>query len=173
MGDELRIVGVIRGAAIFMTPLVFVTERQAVALVGAPATTGAVLVGSADPAAVAGRLRAQGMTVKTTRQLHDAAPGLATRVIGGPLRFKVGVAFVAGTHRRAGGALLVTEQRRDLGVLKALGATERGAPYQSHATAVLLVGDLWLTGCPRSRLLLERRPGVRLTACPARTVQIC
>jgi putative ABC transport system permease protein len=62
--------------------------------------------------------------VRTPAQLHEAALTLATRIYGTPVRLMVGVAFVAGTlivalvaHTR------VTEQQRDLGILKAIGAT--------------------------------------------------
>ena len=126
MGRQLRIVGITSGSAMFMTPLVWMTERQAAGLLGAPDTTGAVLVGTGDPAAVAHRLRDAGFTVRTTPQLHDAALKLATRIFGGPLRLMVAIAFAAGTLIVALVAhLLISEQRRDLGVLKAIGATGR------------------------------------------------
>lgn len=126
MGTALRIVGETAGTAMFMTPLVFVTERQAAQLAGAPGTTGAVLVGTDQPAQVADRLRAQGLTVRTPQQLHDAALRLSTRIFGAPIRLMVAVAFLAGTLIVALVAhMLIAEQRRDLGVLKALGASGR------------------------------------------------
>lgn len=126
MGSMLRIVGLTSDTAMFMTPLVFVTERQSAALMRSPKTTGIVLVGTEQPGQVAARLRLAGFSARTPRQLHDAALGLSTRIFGTPLRLMVGVSFVAGTlivalvlH------MLMVEQRRQLGVLKALGASGR------------------------------------------------
>jgi putative ABC transport system permease protein len=62
--------------------------------------------------------------VRTPGELHGAALRLATRVFGGPLQLMVAVAFIAGTLIVALVAhTVITEQRRDLGVLKALGAS--------------------------------------------------
>lgn len=85
MGKRLRVVGLTGDSAMFMTPLVFVTERAAATLQGAPASTGEVLVGTSDPDAVASRLRAAGLTVRTPQQLRNAELRLATRVLGGRL----------------------------------------------------------------------------------------
>lgn len=124
LGQELRVVGVTGGPSLFMTPLVFTTGSTLARLLKTPGTTGAVLVSTSDPAAVADRLRAAGYTVLTTGQLHDASLRLATRIYGGPVRLMVGVAFVAGVLVVALVAYtLVAEHRRDFGVLKALGAT--------------------------------------------------
>ena len=123
MGSPIRIVGITRDSAMFMTPLVFITERAAAILARLPQTTGIVLVGTDSPDQVAARLRATGLTVRTTRQLHDAALRLATRIFGAPIRLMVTVAFIAGALIVALVAhLLISEQRRHLGVLKALGA---------------------------------------------------
>jgi putative ABC transport system permease protein len=124
LGAQLRVVGFTGESAMFMTPLVFVTERTAAGLLGAPDTTGVVLLGTADPPGVSTRLRAAGLTVRTPGELHGAALRLATRVFGGPLQLMVAVAFIAGTLIVALVAhTVITEQRRDLGVLKALGAS--------------------------------------------------
>lgn len=124
MGARMRIVGLTGDSAMFMTPLVFVTERAAAALQRSPTTTGVVLVGTDDPVRVAARLRAAGLTVRTIGDLHQASLRLATRIFGAPLRLMVAVAFVAGTLIVALVAhTVVSEQRRDLGVLKAVGAS--------------------------------------------------
>jgi putative ABC transport system permease protein len=126
LGTRLRIVGITGSTSMFMTPLVFVTERDAAQLLRSPGTTGEVLVGADQPKQVAARLANAGYTVRTPAQLHDASLALATRIFGAPLRLMVGVAFVAGTLIIAlVSHLLITEQRRDLGVLRALGATGR------------------------------------------------
>ena len=123
MGASIRIVGITQDSAMFMTPLVFLTERAAAQLARAPDTVGIVLVGTASPGAVATRLREAGLTVRTTQQLHDAALRLATSIFGGPIRLMVAVAFIAGALIVAlVSHLLISEQRRHLGVLKALGA---------------------------------------------------
>lgn len=126
LGARLRIVGLTDDTAMFMTPLVFLTQDTLTRLLRAPGTTGAVLVGTSDPAGVAARLRSAGHTVRSTAELHAASLRLATSIFGGPVRLMVGVGFVAGVLIVALVAhTLLTEQRRDLGVLKALGATPR------------------------------------------------
>lgn len=124
LGHPMRLVGLTDGTAMFMTPLLFTTNTALTAMLRAPGTTGPVLVTTDAPDAVAARLRASGLTVRTPQQLHRTELGLATRIFGSPIRLMVGVAFVAGTLIVALVAYTrVTEQQRDLGVLKALGAT--------------------------------------------------
>lgn len=126
LGRSLRVVGLTRETAMFMTPLVFLTEATLTDLLRADGTVGSVLVSTDEPAAVASRLTEAGFTVLTADQVRDASLRLATRVFGSPVRLMVGVAFVAGTLIVALVAhTLVAEQRRDLGVLKALGADVR------------------------------------------------
>lgn len=123
-GVPLRIVGISRDTAMFMTSLVFVTHRAMDAALRSPTTTSAVIVGTADPSAVAARLSASGLTVMTRQRLHDADLALATNIYGKPLKLMVGVGVLAGTLVIALTAYtLVTEQRRDYGVIKALGAS--------------------------------------------------
>jgi ABC-type antimicrobial peptide transport system permease subunit len=107
-----------------MTPLVFTTNEAMTEMLRAEGTTGAVLVEADDPARVADRLRDLGLTVRTPAQLHDSTLNQATAIYGSPIRLMVGVAFAAGTLIVALVAYTrVAEQLRDLGVLKALGAT--------------------------------------------------
>lgn len=124
LGHPMRVVGLTDGTALFMTPLLFTTTTGMDRMLRATGTTGAVLVSASDPAAVASRLRDAGWTVRTPDQLAEASLDLATDIYGSPVRLMVEVAFAAGTlivalvaHTR------VTEQQRDLGVLKALGAS--------------------------------------------------
>ena len=123
-GVPLHIVGLSRDTSMFMTSLVFVTQHAMDAALRSPNTTSAVLVGTVDPSAVAARLSADGFTVVTRQRLHDADLALATNIYGKPLKLMVGVGVLAGTLVIALTAYtLVTEQRRDYGVIKALGAS--------------------------------------------------
>ena len=124
LGHHMRVVGLTADTAMFMTPLVFTTNTALTAMLRASGTTGPVLADTTSPGAVADRLRAKGLTVRTPEQLHQAALRLATKIYGAPVRLMVGVAFAAGTLIVALVAYTrVNEQQRDFGVLKALGAT--------------------------------------------------
>jgi putative ABC transport system permease protein len=124
LGHGMRVVGLTEDTSMFMTPLVFTTNEAMDEMLRAPDTTGAILVTTQDPDAVATKLRDLGLTVRTPAQLHRASLALATRIYGSPVRLMVGVAFVAGTLIVGLVAYTrVIEQQRDLGVLKALGAT--------------------------------------------------
>lgn len=123
-GHPMRVVGLTEDTAMFMTPLLFTTSDAMTGMLGAGDTTGAVLVRTDNPGRVAGRLREQGLTVRTPAQLREASLTLATKIYGSPVKLMVVVAFAAGTLIVALVAYTrVTEQQRDLGVLKALGAT--------------------------------------------------
>jgi putative ABC transport system permease protein len=157
LGATLRIVGLTQDTAMFMTPLVFVTQNNLNDRLHAAGTTGTVLVGTDDPAGTAARLRARGFSVRTTADLHEAALRLATRIFGGPVRLMVGVGFVAGTLIVALVAhTLIAEQRRDLGVLKALGAT----PGRLRRIAVTETATLTALGAVAGVLLLLVAQGV-------------
>ena len=161
LGHDMRVVGLTDDTTMFMTPLLFTTTHAMTGMLRAAGTTGTVLVTlnpGADRAAVAARLTAAGLNVRTPAQLHQAALTLATRIYGSPVRLMVGVAFVAGTlivalvaHTR------VTEQQRDLGILKAMGATPgRLRSIALGETAALTglgaVAALLLTGAARAVL---------------------
>jgi putative ABC transport system permease protein len=123
-GHPMRVVGLTEDTAMFMTPLLFTTTDAMTGMLGVEDTTGAVLVSTGRPGIVAERLRAQGLTVRSPTQLREASLTLATKIYGSPVKLMVGVAFAAGTLIVALVAYTrVTEQQRDLGVLKALGAT--------------------------------------------------
>lgn len=151
LGRPLRIVGLTTDTAMFMTPLVFLTQQGLTELLRTPGTVGAVLVGTDRPTQVAARLRAAGLTVRTTGDLHAASLRLATRIYGSPVRLMVGVGFVAGTLIVALVAhSLLAEQRRDLGVLKALGAT----PGRLRRVAVAETATLTALGALAGGLLM-------------------
>jgi putative ABC transport system permease protein len=161
LGHEMRVVGLTGDTAMFMTPLLFTTADAMTGMLRATDTTGSIAVTlrpGADRAAVSAQLTAAGLTVRTPNQLHEAALTMATRIYGSPVRLMIGVAFVAGTlivalvaHTR------VTEQQRDLGILKALGATPgrlRGIALGETAalTALGAVAAALLTAAARALL---------------------
>lgn len=124
LGHSMRVVGLTDDTALFMTPLLFITTTGMDQMLRASGSTGAVLVSTADPDAVTAQLRDAEYTVRTPTELRAASLRLATDIYGSPVRLMVGVAFAAGTLIVALVAYTrVTEQQRDLGVLKALGAT--------------------------------------------------
>lgn len=150
-GHPMRVVGLTEGTAMFMTPLLFTTTDAMTGMLGAGETTGAVLVSTEHPGRVAGQLRDQGLTVRTPAQLRDASLTLATEIYGSPVKLMVGVAFAVGTLIAALVAYTrVTEQQRDLGVLKALGAT----PGRIRRIAVAETVVLTVAGAVAAVLLL-------------------
>lgn len=155
LGHRMRVVGLTNDTAVFMTPLVFTTEAAMSGMLRAAGTTGALLLTvspGASPGQVSTALEARGLTVRTPAQLHAAALNLATRIYGSPVRLMVAVAFVAGTLIVALVAYTrVTEQQRELGVLKALGAT-RG---QVRRIALGETGALTAAGAASALLLLD------------------
>ena len=150
-GHPMRLVGLTEDTAMFMTPLLFTTTDAMTGMLGAVDTTGAVLVSTTNPGRVADRLRDQGLTVRTPAQLREASLTLATKIYGSPVKLMVGVAFAAGTLIVALVAYTrVTEQQRDLGVLKALGAT----PGRVRRVAVAETIALTAAGAVAAVLLL-------------------
>lgn len=126
LGHQMRIVGRTGDTTLFMTPLLFLTTDAVNDMLASPGAEGAVLVTTDEPGAVRERLAAAGYTVRTPRELHEESLSLATSIYGTPVRLMVGVAFAAGTLIVALVSYTrIAEQQRDLGVLKALGATSR------------------------------------------------
>jgi hypothetical protein len=151
LGHQMNVVGLTDDTALFMTPLLFTSTSGMDQMLRATGTTGAVLVTTDEPAAVAARLRAEGYSVRTPAQLREASLQLATDIYGSPVRLMVGVAFVAGTLIVALVAYTrVTEQERDLGVLKALGAT----PARLRRIAVAQTVTLTVLGTLAAAVLL-------------------
>lgn len=144
LDHRMKVVALTDDTTMFMTPLLFTTTDAMTGMLRARGTTGSVLVTlrpGTDPAAVTAQLTRSGLTVRTPAQLHDAALTLATRIYGSPVRLMVGVGFVAGTlivalvaHTR------VTEQQRDLGILKAMGATPGSLRRVAIAETAALTG---------------------------------
>ncbi|HZC99373.1 MAG TPA: ABC transporter permease [Actinomycetes bacterium] len=189
VGDRLpvadrsyRIVGITRHAG-FMTGYVFATHHAVEVLLGAPGKTNAILVGSAQPAAVRARLAATGLAVLDTPELRRTAIGLNTKVFGPPLRLMVAIAFAAGVLIVALTVYAqVAERRREYGIWKALGASGRRLTMLALAQTLVLsalglvVGGLLLVA-GRALLALARpqfevviTPGLLLEAVGAALV---
>lgn len=151
LGHPMTVVGLTGDTALFMTPLVFTTTAGMDQMLRSEDTTGAVLVTTSDPAGVAERLQDAGLTVRTPDQLRAASLQLATDIYGSPVRLMVAVAFAAGTLIVALVAYTrVTAQQRDLGVLKALGAT----PGRLRRIAVAETAALTVLGASSAVVLL-------------------
>jgi putative ABC transport system permease protein len=152
LGHRMRVVGLTDDTALFMTPLLFTTTTAMDRMLRTSGTTGGVLVTTTrDPRDVAARLRDDGYTVRTPGQLHEASLRLATGIYGSPVRLMVGVAFAGGTLIVALVAYTrITEHQRDLGVLKALGAT----PDRLRRIAVAETATLTLLGMVAAVILL-------------------
>ncbi|ABL83277.1 MULTISPECIES: FtsX-like permease family protein [unclassified Nocardioides] len=151
LGHQMRIVGRTGGTALFMTPLLFLTTDAVNDMLDSPGAAGAVLISADDPTAVRRQLTAAGYAVRTPRELHQESLSLATSIYGTPVRLMVGVAFAAGTLIVALVAYTrICEQQRDLGILKALGATPRDLRRITLAETAVLAA----TGAVGSVVLL-------------------
>ena len=127
MGRALRVVGLSHSSG-FMLSYVFVTHAALDQLTASAVfdKTSFVLVGTADPEAVAGRLRAQGLNVLGRDQVSANNLTFATGIFGSPLRLMVGIGPAAGTMIIALTAYTaILERRREYGIVKAMGATRR------------------------------------------------
>lgn len=141
LGHPMRVVGLTDDTALFMTPLVFTTIDAMNQMLRSPDTTGSVLVATHDPATTAQALRRAGYAVRTPAQLRQASLAQATSIYGSPVRLMIGVAFVAGTLIVALVAYTrVVEEQRDLGVLKALGASSSRIRRVATTQTVILTG---------------------------------
>jgi len=184
LGDRLpvadrsyRVVGITRHAG-FMTSYVFVTHRAVETLLGAPGKTNAVLVGTRDPNVVRGRLATRGLDVVAADDLRRSNRELLTRVFDAPLELMVVIAFAAGVLIVALIAYTqVVERRREYGIVKAIGASNRRlaavALGQTLVLATLGLGAGGLLFGAGRALLGAARPQFEVALTPgllARTV---
>jgi putative ABC transport system permease protein len=122
-GQELRVVGIADTNG-FMMSYVFVTHDALAAATGSPTTTSYVVIGTAEPNAVATRLQAEGLNVLDRDQVSANDLKFATGIFGSPIRLMVGIGLAAGTMIIALTAYTtVVERRREYGIVKAMGAT--------------------------------------------------
>lgn len=125
MGRSLRVVGLSRTTG-FMVSYVFVTHATLDRLSASAGKTSFVLVGTTQPDAVAGRLRAAGLNVLGRDEVSANNLDFATGVFGSPVRLMVAIGLAAGTMIIALTAYTaIVERRREYGIVKAMGATGR------------------------------------------------
>lgn len=147
-GRRLRVVGLTDKTASWMTPLVFVTRREAASMQGAPASAGFVLVrGDGRPA---GRLAADlqkrfpHLSVMTRAELAANDRALLSRSFNAPLLVMVLIALAIGALVIAITTYgFVAERRREFGSLKAIGA-RNGRLYRVVTAQALTIAVLAL-----------------------------
>jgi putative ABC transport system permease protein len=148
MGQALEVVGLAETNG-FMMSYVFVTHAALGRLGPTSDTTGFALLGTDEPAAVAQRLRSQGLNVLDRHQVAANNLASATGIFGSPIRLMVGIGLAAGTAIIALTAYTaVVEHRREYGIVKAMGASGARliglAVRQTLALAALGLGAGWL-----------------------------
>ncbi len=144
LGTPFRVVGLSARTRTFVGGgYVFVSEGDAEALFGSPATASAVLVRTQDPSAVATAIRAgTGLEVNTAGQAALDARAAYDKVLGGPLRLMIFIAFAAGTFTVALTAYsAVVDRLREYGIAKAMGAG-RGRLFRIVLGQTLLLAAL-------------------------------
>ncbi len=125
MGHALRVVGLADTNG-FMMSYVFVTHAAIDALSATPASTSVILIGTAQPATVMTRLRADGLNVLDRDTVAGNNQKFAVGIFGSPIRLMVGIGLAAGTMIIALTAYTtIVERRREYGIVKAMGATGR------------------------------------------------
>lgn len=140
MGHSMRVVG-LAGTNGYMFSYTFVTHAALDALTGTSGITNMVLVGTSRPDAVAGRLRAEGLNALTRRQVAGNDVKFATGIFGSPVRLMVGIGLAAGTMIIALTAYTaIVERRREYGIVKAMGGTQRRLVGLALAQTFVLAG---------------------------------
>jgi putative ABC transport system permease protein len=147
-GHRLRVVGLTDKTASWMTPLVFVTRREAGAMQGGPESASFVLVrGDEGPA---GRLAAglqkrfPHLNVMTRAELAANDRALLSRSFNAPLLVMVLIALAIGALVIAITTYgFVAERRREFGSLKAIGA-RNGRLYRVVSGQALAIAALAL-----------------------------
>jgi putative ABC transport system permease protein len=162
LGHSLRIVG-IAPANGFMMSYVFVTHRAVDRMSASPNSTSVILVSTSKPAAVAQRLRTEGLNVLTRDQIAENDVKFVTGIFGGPIRLMVGIGFAAGTMIIALTAYTtIIERRREYGIVKAMGATRKRlvavALFQTFTLATLGLLAGWLLFLVGRALIVSGRP---------------
>ena len=147
-GRRLRVVGLTDKTASWMTPLVFVTRRDAAAMQGAPESVGFVLVRgdgrSTDRLAAGLQKRFPQLNVMTRAELAANDRALMSRSFNAPLLVMVLIALAIGALVIAITTYgFVSERRREFGSLKAIGA-RNGRLYRVVSGQALAIAALAL-----------------------------
>jgi putative ABC transport system permease protein len=147
-GRRFRVVGLTDKTASWMTPLVFVTRRDAAALQGAPDSASFVLVRGdgrpADRLAALLRQRLPRMNVMTGAELAANDRALMSRSFNAPLLVMVLIALAIGALVIAITTYgFVAERRPEFGSLKAIGASN-GRLYRVVSGQALAIAALAL-----------------------------
>ena len=155
-GRRLRVVGLTDKTASWMTPIVFMTRREAAAMQGNAESASFVLVrsGGGEPQALAERLQAllPRMNVMTRAELGGNDRDLMARAFNAPLLVMVLISLGIGALVIAITTYgFVAERRREFGSLKAIGATN-GRLYRVVAVQALSIAVIALA----SGVLLQR-----------------
>lgn len=165
LGTSFRVVGLSSRTRTFVGGgYVFVSEDSAEALFGSPSTASAVLVTTRDPSGAARAIRAAtGLQVSTAGQAALDARDAYNKVLGGPLRLMILIAFAAGTFTVALTAYsAVVDRLREYGIAKAMGAG-RARLFRIVLGQTLLLAALgtvagYLLFLAGSRILLSAVP---------------
>src|SRR5215207_1434633 len=147
-GRRLRVVGLTDRTASWMTPLVFVTRRDAAAMQGAPESAGFVLVRgdgrSTDRLAAGLQKRFPHLNVMTRAELAANDRALMSRSFNAPLLVMVLIALAIGALVIAITTYgFVSERRREFGSLKAIGA-RNGRLYRVVSGQALAIAAIAL-----------------------------
>ena len=147
-GRRLRVVGLTDKTASWMTPLVFVTLREAAALQGAPDSASFVMVRGdgrpADRLAASLQERLPRLNVMTRSELAANDRALLSRPFNAPLLVMVLIALAIGALVIAITTYgFVADRRREFGSLKAIGA-RNGRLYRVVSAQALAIAALAL-----------------------------
>lgn len=163
-GRRLRVVGLTDKTASWMTPIVFVTRREAAAMQGAAASASFVLVRGRgrEPRALAEALqkRFPRLNVMTRAELAANDRDLMARSFNSPLLVMVLISLAIGALVIAITTYgFVAERRREFGSLKAIGATN-GRLYRVVSVQALAIAATALA----AGLLLQRGTAAAIEA---------
>ena len=150
-GRRLRVVGLTEKTASWMTPIVFVTRREAAAMQGNPQSSSFVLLRAdgVDPSVLAESVqqRYRRLNVMTRAQLAGNDRALMARSFNSPLLVMVLIALAIGALVIAITTYgFVAERRREFGALKAIGATNGRLYRVVSVQAVVIAGVALVSG---------------------------
>jgi putative ABC transport system permease protein len=147
-GRRLRVVGLTDRTASWMTPIVFVTRREAASMQGTADSASFILASAqgGDPRSLADRLQGRfpRLNVMTRAELAANDRDLMARSFNSPLLVMVLISLAIGALVIAITTYgFVAERRREFGSLKAIGATN-GRLYRVVSTQALAIATIAL-----------------------------